>query len=146
MARPPKERRVENIPEVKYFKPAGIPMREIEEISLNMEEIEAIRLKDLAGLTQQEASEKMEISRPTFQRILTSAREKIAQALIKGKGIRFQGGDYRLAQNHFHCHFCGNDFDLPPQRRRRRGRPLQCPSCGETLKGRGRGNRGNNSQ
>ena len=135
MARPPKERRVENIPEIKYFKPAGIPMRDIDEVSLTIEEIEAIRLKDLANLTQEEASEKMEVSRPTFQRILTSAREKIAEGLIKGKALRFKGGDYRLAKNHFHCHACGQDFEISRPRRKRRGQSPECPSCGEMLEG-----------
>lgn len=76
MARPPKERRVEYIPEIRYFKPAGIPARDIKEVNLSIEEVEAIRLKDLEGLTQEECARKMEVSRPTFQRVLTGAREK----------------------------------------------------------------------
>ncbi|MFW6265971.1 MAG: DUF134 domain-containing protein [Halanaerobiales bacterium] len=133
MARPPKERRVEYIPEVKFFKPAGVPMRNISEINLTIEEIEAIRLKDQEGLTQQESAEKMEISRPTFQRVLTSARGKIAEALIEGKAIRFEGGDYRLAKRRYYCPDCDEYFTRPRawgRRRRRRGRIIECPNCG----------------
>ncbi len=74
-----------------------------------MEEIGAIRLKDLEGLNQEEAAEKMNISRPTFQRILVEARQKIAESLIKGKAIRFQGGDYKLSED-IRCPRCGKDF------------------------------------
>ncbi len=139
MARPPKERRVEYIPEVKFFKPAGIPMREINEVSLSFEEVEAIRLKDRESLTQEEAAQKMEVSRPTFQRVLTAAREKIAEALIQGKALRFEGGDYRLARRHFCCSTCGNEFDLPYRHRHRnRGSgnnsiDVKCPSCGKDV-------------
>ncbi|MFP4662066.1 MAG: DUF134 domain-containing protein [Halanaerobiales bacterium] len=131
MARPTKERRVEYIPEIKYFKPAAIPMSEIQEVSLTIEEIEAIRLKDLEGLNQEEAAEKMNVSRPTFQRILVEARKKIAESLIEGKAIRFQGGDYRLAED-IHCPRCGKDFKKEKYRRNRRGNRRQsgyCPQC-----------------
>jgi len=97
MARPTKERRVELVPEYDYFKPVGKPLKELEEICLTIEEVEALRLKDLEGLTQEEAAEKMDISRPTFQRILTMGRKKLADALVNGYAIRLQGGNYRLA-------------------------------------------------
>ena len=97
MARPTKERRVELVPEFDYFKPVGKPLKELEEICLTIEEVEALRLKDLEGLTQEEAAEKMDISRPTFQRILTMGRKKLADALVNGYAIRLQGGNYRLA-------------------------------------------------
>jgi len=137
VARPPKERRVEYIPEIKYFKPAGVPMREIDDINLTMDEVEAIRLKDLEGLTQKECSDRMEISRPTFQRVLIAARAKIARALIGGKAIRFQGGDYRLASKKYHCDSCGNTFNAPYHWRgrggRRRNQDISCPECGNPL-------------
>ncbi len=130
MVRPTKERRVEYIPEVKFFKPAGVPARSLQEILLTMEEVESIRLKDREGLTQKEASERMEVSRPTFQRILTKARKKVAEALIKGKAIRFQGGDYKLARSR--CRSCGRYF-VPGRgrNRRRRGQQNICPDCRE---------------
>jgi len=97
MPRPIKWRRIAFIPEATYFKPAGISLRALEEVCLSMEEVEAIRLKDLEGLEQEEGAEKMNISRPTFQRVLTSARQKIAEALLHGKAIRIEGGNFEVA-------------------------------------------------
>ena len=128
MARPPKERRVEYIPEIKFFKPAGVPGRNLEIISLTIEEVEAIRLKDLVGLNQEESAQRMGVSRPTFQRILTDARKKIGEALIQGKGIKFQGGDYKLAENYVHCSGCGKKYKSPFKRRGRHG-IMFCPDC-----------------
>ncbi|MFC1963996.1 DUF134 domain-containing protein [Chloroflexota bacterium] len=100
MPRPLKCRRVEFMPGVTYFKPAGIPMRVLEEIILSLEEAEAIRLKDLEGLEQADGAESMNVSRPTFQRVLVSARQKIADALLNGKAIRIEGGNYEMADLH----------------------------------------------
>lgn len=133
MARPTKERRIEFIPEVKFFKPAGIPMNRIEEVSLTMEEIEAVRLKDLEGLNQEEAAEKMNVSRPTFQRILVEARQKIAESLIRGKAIRFRGGDYKLADD-IHCPRCGRNYKrkiLKESGQKNHARSGDCPKCQE---------------
>jgi predicted DNA-binding protein (UPF0251 family) len=133
MARPPKERRVEYVPEIRLFKPAGIPKKKINEIRLTLEEVEAIRLKDQEGLTQQKCSERMEISRPTFQRVLTGAHKKIADALIDGKALRFEGGDYRLAEKNYNCPECEKKFKRPDawgRKRRQRGRGVKCPKCG----------------
>ncbi len=133
MARPTKERRIEFIPEIKFFKPAGIPMSEIEEECLTMEEIEAIRLKDLECLNQEEAAEKMNVSRPTFQRILVEARRKIAESLIKGKAIRFQGGDYKLSEE-IHCPRCGKNYHKDYFAKKRCGKGQKhgyCPKCDE---------------
>jgi len=132
MARPPKERRVEFIPENKYFKPAGIPLRNIKEVNLTIEEVEAIRLKDSLGLNQEECAQRMNVSRPTFQRVLTCARGKIAEALIQGKAIRFRGGDYKLVEQYLHCSRCGRKFPVGQGNRGRHGRPFQdirCPEC-----------------
>jgi predicted DNA-binding protein (UPF0251 family) len=97
MSRPPKCRRVSFLPEANYFKPAGIPLRLLDEVILSVEEAEAIRLKDLEGLAQEQGAEKMNISRPTFQRILASARQKIADSLLNGKAIRIEGGNFEVA-------------------------------------------------
>jgi len=98
MPRPPKVRRVEHIPEVTYFKPQGVPLRNLEKIIITFEEMEAVRLKDREGLDQQDSADRMGISRPTFQRILTAARSKIAEALSTGKAIRIEGGVYRVTK------------------------------------------------
>jgi predicted DNA-binding protein (UPF0251 family)/predicted Fe-Mo cluster-binding NifX family protein len=97
MPRPLKCRRVEFLPGVTYFKPAGIPLKNLDEISMSVEEAEALRLKDLEGLEQEGGAEKMNISRPTFQRVLASARQKIADALLNGKAIRIEGGNFEIA-------------------------------------------------
>ena len=91
------------MPGVTYFKPAGIPMKYLEEVQLTVEELEAVRLKDLEGMEQEEGGKKMNVSRPTFQRILASARKKTADALLNGKAIRIEGGNYEMAQHRFKC-------------------------------------------
>lgn len=97
MSRPSKCRRVAFMPEATYLKPAGIPLRVLDEVRLSVEEAEAIRLKDLEGLEQEPSAEKMNVSRPTFQRVLASARRKIADALLNSKAIRIEGGNFELA-------------------------------------------------
>ena len=97
MPRPLKQRLVSYIPEVTYFKPAGVPLRVLEESRLSVEEVEALRLKDLDGLEQEECAEKMNISRQTFQRVLGSARRNIADALLNGKAIRVEGGNFAIS-------------------------------------------------
>ncbi|NNG67052.1 DUF134 domain-containing protein [Caldanaerobacter subterraneus] len=96
MPRPPKWRWVRSEPNVTYFKPVGIPLSMLEEVILTVEELEAIRLKDLEGLEQEECADMMKVSRPTFFRIITSARQKIADALVNGKAIRVEGGNYKV--------------------------------------------------
>jgi len=71
-------------------------MPEPEEMVLTVDEFEAVRLKDLEGLDQGVCAEKMEISQPTFHRLVISARKKIADALTHGKSIKIEGGHYRF--------------------------------------------------
>ncbi|MDD4281114.1 MAG: DUF134 domain-containing protein [Candidatus Methanofastidiosa archaeon] len=93
MARPKIYRHICYNPEVYYFKPRGIPIKELEEVALHAEELEAIRLKDYEKKSQKEASEMLRVSQPTFHRIYTSAREKIAKALIEGHAISIEKRD-----------------------------------------------------
>ena len=88
MPRPRKYRQIRWRATATYFKPQGIPLRLLEEISLTLEEIEAIRLKDFLGFEQIKAAKEMKTSQSTFQRILTSARKKIAQGIIEGKALK----------------------------------------------------------
>jgi predicted DNA-binding protein (UPF0251 family) len=127
MGRPPKWRRVSFIPQVTYFKPAGIPLRMLEEVRLSIEEAEAIRLKDLEGLEQEDCAEKMDISRPTFQRVLGSARQKVADALLNGRAIRIEGGNFELAIPRFRC-LEGHEWDVPFEVMAG-GPPQLCPTC-----------------
>jgi len=94
MARPIKLRRVLFDPDVVYFKPRAVPLSTLEEVDLNVDELEALRLCDLNDLEQKEAAKKMKISQSTLQRILTSARKKVAEALIKGKAIKIRKGRF----------------------------------------------------
>jgi len=88
MPRPRLCRRIQFDPNITYFKPQGVPMRELEIVELTTEEVEALRLRNMKDLEQEEAAEKMNTSQSTFQRILSSAYKKITEALIEGKAIK----------------------------------------------------------
>jgi len=90
MVRPLKPRRVLFDPNVVYFKPRAVPLSMLEEVDLGVDELEALRLCDYKNLEQIEAAKKMKISQSTLQRILASARKKVAEALIEGKAIKIQ--------------------------------------------------------
>ena len=90
MPRPCKRRRIAGAPNSFYFKPKGIPLKKLEESVLDDDEFEAIRLKDFLNLDQNDCAEKMGISQPTFHRIITSARNKIADAVVNGKAIEIR--------------------------------------------------------
>jgi len=90
MVRPLKPRLVRFDPRTIYFKPRAVPLCMLEEVELGVDELEAIRLGDYKNLEQTEAAKRMKISQSTLQRILTSARKKIANALIEGKAIKIR--------------------------------------------------------
>ncbi|MDD5603669.1 MAG: DUF134 domain-containing protein [Eubacteriales bacterium] len=94
MARPVKWRKVEYIPNVQYFAPDDAGGDVPDENIIRIEEMEAVRLKDLEGMEQEDCAVKMEVSRQTFQRILGTARSKITDSLVNGKAIRIEGGNY----------------------------------------------------
>ena len=94
MPRPCIQRRVRGRPNSSYFKPAGIRMIELKETILNLPEFESIRLIDFLEISQEKAAKQMQVSQPTLSRILTSARKKIADAIINGKAIKIEGGDF----------------------------------------------------
>ncbi len=125
MPRPRKCRRVEFIPGATYFKPVGIPLRLLEEVVVSVEEAEAMRLKDLEGLEQEEAARRMGISRATFQRVLASARQKAVGALLYGRAVKIEGGDFEMARRRFRC-YNGHEWDLPAEAA---APPELCPTC-----------------
>jgi predicted DNA-binding protein (UPF0251 family) len=88
MPRPRLCRRIRFNPDITYFKPQGVPMSLLEVIELTTEEAEALRLRNIKDLEQEEAAKKMNTSQSTFQRILSSAYKKITEALIEGKAIK----------------------------------------------------------
>lgn len=92
MPRPCCLRHIDVAPGTVYFKPAGIPIRMLQEVILTLDELEALRLADLDGLYQERAAARMKVSRPTFARIVEQARRKVADALIHGKALRLEGG------------------------------------------------------
>lgn len=110
MARQSKWRRVEFIPSIQYFIPVDSTKKNIEENILRIEEVEAIRLKDTEKLEQEECAKRMNISRQTFQRILGSARTKIADSIIRGKAIRIEGGNFTRHICSVKCLDCNNEW------------------------------------
>ena len=126
MARPRNCRRVGSIPESNYFKPRGIPLAMLEDVILTVDEFEAIRLADLESLYQEQAAQKMNVSRQTFGRIIESAHKRVAEALVKGKALRIEGGAFEMASiRKFRCYDCQHFWELPLGV----GRPENCPSC-----------------
>jgi uncharacterized protein len=96
MPRPKCHRNICGMPDKNYFKPRGIPTVDLEEIILHLDEFEAIRLADYEQLYQEEASERMNISRQTFGRIIDAAHKKIADVLLHGKALKIESGEVKL--------------------------------------------------
>jgi predicted DNA-binding protein (UPF0251 family) len=94
-------------PGVTFFKPQGIPLRVLEQAVITVDELEALRLSDLQGLTQEEVAQQMQVSRPTVTRMLARAHQAVADALVNGKAIRIEGGDYTLGRQSYRCPACG---------------------------------------
>ncbi len=149
MPRPQCIRTVGGSPDYILFKPAGIPVSRLEEVVLTVDEFEAIRLADREGLYHDEAAGMMNVSRQTFGRIIQSAREKTASALVEGKALRIGGGNIHMTEKRkFQCDDCGHEWEMPFGT----GRPSSCPHCGgnaihrfensQGSVGRGRGPRG----
>jgi len=90
MSRPKNPRFLRFEPNVYYFKPRGIPLRELEETILEADELEALKLHDVDGLEQISAAQEMRISQSTFARILNKAYKKIADGIVNGKAIRIE--------------------------------------------------------
>ena len=128
MARPAKPKLVGEAPKTDYFKPRGIPLSQLEEITLNIEELEALRLVDLEGMYQEDAAKEMGVSRQTIQRMITEARAKVIEALVAGKALRIEGGNYIIREGGGHYR-CGRGGGQGPSRYGRRGRGWNCPSC-----------------
>jgi predicted DNA-binding protein (UPF0251 family) len=127
MPRPFCCRRVGFNPRFNYFKPRGIPTDQLQEIVMTLDETEAIRLADLNGMYQEQAAECMNISRPTFGRIIESAHRKIAGALIEGKVLKIEKGIVEITETKkYKCNDCRFEIDIPSQS----PHINQCPQCG----------------
>lgn len=101
MPRPRRLRRIAFEPKVAYFKPAGVPMTELEEVVLSKDELEALRLVDFEERDQNEVAKKMNVSQPTLSRLLKNARKKASEALVNGKAIKVEGGDVEFVGRGF---------------------------------------------
>ena len=129
MPRPQCCRKVAQAPTCSVFNPAGTSACSLEEIVLSLDEFEAIRLADLDGLYQEQAAERMNVSRQTLGRILEVARKKVAQFLIEGKSLRIEGGSVEMGTvRTFSCQNCQHRWEAPFSR----GCPEGCPSCHST--------------
>jgi predicted DNA-binding protein (UPF0251 family) len=127
MPRPLCPRRIDALPPRDYFKPRGVPVTQLEEIRLSVDELEALRLADLEGLYQEDAAARMNVSRATFGRIVESARRKVAEVLVGGHALRIEGGVVETpASRRFSCPACRHSWSEPFGT----GRPRRCPECG----------------
>lgn len=142
MSRPKMCRRIGRMPHSNFFKPTGVRMHQLDYSTLTIGEFEALRLNDLEELEQKDAADKMNISQSTFHRLVKIARKKVADALVNGKAIKIEGGNYKMVQgkgrgmgfggpsNSCVCISCGyNEI-------KQRGIPCRskkCPKCGAVM-------------
>jgi predicted DNA-binding protein (UPF0251 family) len=129
MPKPKKDRFVLQPPSVVYFKPQGIPMFQLEQVVLGVDEYEALRLVDLEGLQQEDAAKRMKVSRATCARILKEAHRKVAEAITAGKAIRIEGGNFILGNNRYRCRECSTFWEIPLRGTQAPPHPLSCPRC-----------------
>lgn len=133
MARPTKWRKIEHVPTVPYFVPTDQETNEVAKNIILFEEIEALRLKDLEGLEQEECANRMQVSRPTFQRILLSAREKVADSLVNGKVMHITGGNFTRNICAVQCVHCGKEWvESYENLELLDNSDYACPNCGSS--------------
>lgn len=125
MTRRMKCRTVDFLPETDTFLPEGKDNEAAKEYVLKIEELEAMRLKDVLGLSQEDCAEKMNVSRQTFQKIIDSARNKVALALVGGAGIRIFGGSFVTRKCKIMCMECGHQYEPGFEDDK-----VACPECG----------------
>ena len=125
MRGPYRKRHVHTPPRFGGFKPVGVPRKFLERVVLSLDEYEAIRLADYERLDHLAASQRMNISRPTFTRLIEKARHKLASALVEGKELMIEGGKVDFQHTLHHCRDCGRVFERPF------GEEVpDCPACG----------------
>ncbi len=122
--RPFRCRKISTEAKVKYFKPRGIPLCELEEVVLTPDELEALKLADFDLLYQADAAEKMGISRQTFGNIINSAHKKIVDAILNGKAICINGLSEKLLFEKHECPKCGYKWETNASDIQK------CPECG----------------
>ncbi|MCB9015645.1 MAG: DUF134 domain-containing protein [Lentimicrobiaceae bacterium] len=125
MPRPKRNRRIYRPPVASGFAPFGISSGSNGSVSLLYEEYESLRLSDYEGIPQQEAADKMNISRPTYSRIYDQARQKLARALVEGLSVLIEGGNVSFDEVWFRCKACSTAFSPPENQPKVSG----CPVC-----------------
>ena len=118
MPRPLKPRTVGVVPEVSVFKPRGVPAAKLSSVNLTLDEFESVRLADYEGLAHEDAARLMNISRPTFSRLVEKARVKIAGFLVEGCQLKISGGNVMLDEERT-CRYCKEGLPETRQERRR---------------------------
>ena len=124
MSRNKKERIVNTPPLFNGFKPLGIEGKHLNNVTMNLDEFEAIRLADFLNLSHEEASIEMEISRSTFSRLIEKARKKISSMLILGHVLKIEGGNIHFKKNILKCNNCGHMFNINIDKYMK-----TCPNC-----------------
>lgn len=121
-------RKISSPPKIKGFKPYGgaETTDSVEKVMLQIEEYEAIKMCDYDQFTHCEASQMMGISRPTFTRIYSIARQKMAKAMVEGHQICIEGGKIYFDSEWFQCQRCPAIFNNPQIEES----PILCPICG----------------
>jgi uncharacterized protein len=125
LKKPYRTRKVSQPPLFTNFKPSGVQRKFLKKTELSIDEFEAIRLADYLGLEHQEAAEKMQVSRPTFTRLIKKARQRIAQAIIDGMELVIVGGNIELVNSIHHCQDCGEKVQQPVKTK-----TAPCEECG----------------
>jgi len=128
MSRPRKHRRLRHCFQPTIYKPVGTRLRLIDTVVLLPEELEALRLAEIEGLYQEEASTRMGVARSTFQRIMTEAHYKVTKALVEGKALQIYGVDSRGVRVRWYCFGCGRHWEVLYTDGYEE--PDACPSCG----------------
>ncbi|KAA0257063.1 DUF134 domain-containing protein [Deferribacter autotrophicus] len=130
MARPPKKRKVKHRPRFFEFGPYCNFYEHIRSINLSVDQLEAMRLADLEGYSQEEAAEVMHVSRQTFGRIVEQARKIVTDALVNGKRITITYDDYiEFIPREVKCIECGYEWVLADGIE---DKDIVCPSCGKS--------------
>jgi predicted DNA-binding protein (UPF0251 family) len=116
---------IHRVPNALYFKPMGIPLHDLNENILTLDEAEAMRLADIEGLSQEEGAEKMGISRATFGRILNQGHQKVADAILHGKALRIENPEFAEdIDGIFYCPDCNETYVVHGFHRGKK-----CPGC-----------------
>lgn len=127
MPRTEKDRIVHTPPLFSEFKPIGVPVHELLNVILTLDEFEAFRLADYIGLSHAEGAEEMGVSRSTFTRLIEKSRKKVADFIIEGRVLSIDGGNVHFRNNIIRCQDCGQMFKTTIHKE-----VSECPHCHST--------------